>query len=114
MKHSMKLQKEPFEKIKNGSKTIELRLYDNKRKLIKIGDVINFTLISGDDSLFAKVVDLYLFDSFKSLYEKLPLTKCGYADASRAHFEDMEEYYSKEEQALYGVVGIEIELVKGN
>lgn len=114
MKHLMKLQKEPFEKIKNGSKSIELRLYDNKRKLIKIGDIIIFTLIGSDDSISVKVIDLHLFDSFKSLYEKLPLTKCGYADVSRAHFEDMEKYYSKEEQALYGVVGIEIELVKEN
>ena len=32
MLHTMKLKKEPFEKIKNGSKTIELRLYDEKRQ----------------------------------------------------------------------------------
>lgn len=33
MKHQMKLNNEPFESIKNGTKTIELRLYDEKRRL---------------------------------------------------------------------------------
>ena len=30
MLHKMKLNKEPFEKIKNGTKTIEFRLYEEK------------------------------------------------------------------------------------
>ena len=45
MKHkamNMKLNKEPFEKIKSGEKTIELRLYDEKRRKIKAGDTICF------------------------------------------------------------------------
>ncbi len=114
MQHKMKLQKEPFEKIKNGSKSIELRLFDDKRRLIKVGDIINFTLIGSDDFISVKVIDLHLFDSFKSLYENLPLAKCGYIDVTKAKPEDMEEYYSKEEQSLFGVVGIEIELIKEN
>ena len=31
MKHEMKLNNEPFERIKNGTKTIEMRLNDEKR-----------------------------------------------------------------------------------
>lgn len=33
----------PFERIKNGTKTIEFRLYDEKRKQIKVGDKIEFS-----------------------------------------------------------------------
>ena len=40
MLHKMKLKLSPFEKIKDGSKTIELRLYDEKRQKVKIGDFI--------------------------------------------------------------------------
>ena len=40
MKHEMKLNNGPFERIKNGTKTIELRLNDEKRKLLKIKDLI--------------------------------------------------------------------------
>ena len=34
MIHKMKLNKSPFERIKNGTKTIEFRLYDEKRQQI--------------------------------------------------------------------------------
>lgn len=37
MKHRMNLHKAPFEMIRSGAKTIELRLYDEKRKKIKAG-----------------------------------------------------------------------------
>lgn len=40
MKHEMKLNNGPFERIKNGTKTIELRLNDEKRQLLKIKDLI--------------------------------------------------------------------------
>ena len=38
MLHKMKL-----ERIKNGTKPIEFRLYDEKRQQIKIGDKIEFS-----------------------------------------------------------------------
>ena len=38
----MNLHKAPFQMIKSGAKTIELRLYDEKRKKIKAGDIIEF------------------------------------------------------------------------
>ena len=42
MVHKMKLQESPFEKIKNGTKTIEFRLYDEKRSKIKKVTKLNF------------------------------------------------------------------------
>lgn len=30
MRHTMKLKEDPFERMKNGTKTIEFRLYDEK------------------------------------------------------------------------------------
>ena len=38
MKYNMKLNNEPFNLIKNGTKTVELRLNDEKRKLLNIGE----------------------------------------------------------------------------
>ena len=35
MLHKMKLNESPFERIKEGTKTIEFRLYDEKRRKIK-------------------------------------------------------------------------------
>ncbi len=112
MIHSMKLRKEPFESIKKGRKTIELRLYDEKRQSICVEDIICFTLIDGGEEIYAKVIKLHVFPSFKELYESLPLDKCGYDDVGDAKYKDMEDYYSITEQEQYGVVGIEIILLK--
>ena len=43
MIHKIKLNESPFERIKNGTKTIEFRLYDEKIQQIKIGDQIEFS-----------------------------------------------------------------------
>ena len=43
MNHNMNLSPVPFEMIKSGQKTIELRLNDEKRQRIKTGDTIIFS-----------------------------------------------------------------------
>ena len=113
MKHQMKLCPEPFELIRTGNKTIELRLNDEKRQKIRFGDIVEFTQTETGEKLTAEVTDLFQFDSFAELYQKLPLLKCGYteADISNAKPEDMELYYSLEQQKEYGVLGIEIKMI---
>ena len=116
MKHTMQLRPEPFGKIKSGKKTIELRLYDEKRQKIQVGDTICFVNTeNGADTITVLVENLFVFASFEELYRNLPLTKCGYkeTEVSTASPQDMEQYYAKEEQAQYGVVGIEICVVEG-
>lgn len=41
MKHTMKLNSILFRKILNSKKDIELRLYDQKRQMIRVGDILN-------------------------------------------------------------------------
>lgn len=108
--HYMKLNPTPFDLIKNNIKTIELRLYDEKRKNIRIGDMICFTQIETGETLYRKVEQLHIFESFTQLYKKLDLLKCGYTltNIDNASHRDMELYYTKEEQLLWGVVGIEL------
>lgn len=111
MTHNMKLNDVPFETIKNGTKTIELRLYDEKRRKIKIGDTICF---KGKASTIKAIVKaLHIFRNFDELYAALPLDKCGYTadELATASPEDMLEYYTKEQIEKYGVVGIEIEVI---
>lgn len=108
MRYNMKLKEDPFNKIKNGTKTIELRLLDEKRKLLKIKDEIEFTNINTNEKLLTVIEDLYKFDSFEELYKHFDKVSIGYEENEEANPEDMEEYYSKEEQLKYGVVGIKI------
>lgn len=113
MLHQMKLHCEPFDMIKSGEKIIELRLYDEKRRAISVGDEIEFTLSGGEEKIVRKVIALHIYESFSELYDNLPLLKCGYTekDISTASPDDMNVYYSKEKQAKYGVIGIELALV---
>lgn len=114
MTHEMNLHDEPFDMIASGKKIYELRLYDEKRRNIKVGDLIRFTRSrGGEDSISCLVVGLHLFGSFTELYASLPLLRCGYTeeDIDTASPSDMDIYYSKERQADYGVVAIEIKLI---
>ena len=106
----MKLNESSFEMIKSGVKSIELRLFDEKRQKIKTGDDIIFTNTATGEKLCATVKTLHRFDSFDALYSALPLLQCGYTaeDVGTASPSDMEQYYSAEEQKKYGVVGIEL------
>ena len=108
--YKMKLYSAPFEMIKSGEKTIELRLFDEKRQQVKVGDKILFTNIANGETLNTTVLKLHRFDSFKELYKSLPLLQCGYTreNIDKATPSDMEQYYSVEEQNKYGVVGIEL------
>ena len=114
MAHKMNLYQEPFEMICNGQKTIELRLNDEKRQKIKVGDMIEFSQTETGEKLTAEVIALHKFDSFAELYQKLPLLKCGYteSDITTAKPEDMNLYYTPEQQEKYGVLGIEIKAIR--
>ena len=72
MLHKMKLQEDPFERIKNGTKTVEFRLYDEKRRTIQIGDEIEFSKLPElQEKLLVKVIDLYKEESFEKLFKKV-------------------------------------------
>ena len=113
MKHTMKLRPNPFRMILCGEKTYELRLYDEKRQCIKIGDKIVFVNTKTDEQLVVSVKSIHIFKNFTELYQALPLLKCGYTEENltTANPADMEEYYSKEQQMQYGVVAFEIERI---
>lgn len=111
MKHEMRLHDQPFKLIKAGTKTIELRLYDEKRQQIQVRDEITFTNRATGEVLNVKVIAMHIYSSFADLYRDYDKVSLGYSKDEEAKPEDMELYYSKEEQEKYGVVGIEIQLI---
>ena len=111
----MKLFSEPFEKIRKGEKTIELRLNNEKRRKIRVGDTIFFHRYDREyDVIVCTVSELYHFKDFEELYRSLPLERCGYTkeEAPAAGPEDMLEYYPLERQREYGVLGIGIRKIE--
>jgi ASC-1-like (ASCH) protein len=65
----MKLQSEPFGQIQSGTKKIEIRLFDEKRQKIHVGDTIFFSCMDNElDTIQTKVTDLVQFGTFKELF----------------------------------------------
>ena len=109
--HYMKLHNDPFNLIKSGTKTIELRLNDLKRQKIKVDDLIEFTNRITDEKMVVRVVDLIKFNNFSDLYKNISKVSMGYREDEDANPSDMELYYSLEEQEKYGVLAIKIEMI---
>lgn len=117
MVFTMRLETEPFEKLKNGQKKIELRLYDKKRQQINKGDTIKFVSLKEPcDTILTQVTDIYRAESFADLYNILSLNELGYAEneLNIASPKDMDKFYSFEEQSKYGVVGFRLMLLENN
>ena len=111
MKHEMKLNNKPFVSIKNGTKTIEMRLNDEKRQLLKVNDIIEFTNIETLEKMDVLVLGLYRYPSFDLLYKAFDKVSLGYDESEEANPQDMGQYYSKEEQEKYGALGIKIKKI---
>lgn len=111
MLHKMKLQEDPFERIKNGTKTVEFRLYDEKRRTIQIGDEIEFSKLPElQEKLLVKVIDLYKEESFEKLFKKVFVGEDKEKIIEKA--KSMNRFYTLEQEKEYGVVGIKIEIIK--
>ena len=110
MTHILKLQPKFFDFIKDGTKRIELRLFDEKWQQININDIIEFKREPEQiDSLKVKVIGLLKYRSFEDLFEDFPIEIL--ADNSMTKNEllnVLEEFYTPEKQEKYGVLGIKI------
>lgn len=106
----MRLHPGPFEAIKSGEKIYEMRLNDEKRQQMKIGDMIEFVSRADGTSFEAEIVGLSYYKNFAEMYTALPLDKCGYKadEVANAKPEDMEQYYSPAEIEKFGTVAIKL------
>ena len=114
MEHQMKLYESPFDRIKSGKKRIEIRLFDEKRQSLNLGDIITFSKLPDiDDSLSVEVIGLLRYGTFQDLVDDFPMSYFGYTDDhdKGAFVESVYQIYSKEDEQKHGVLGIRIKLV---
>lgn len=107
----MHLDNEPFSLMKDGHKTIEVRLNDVKRQSIELGDIISFINNKTGQSLDVKVINLLRYPDFDSLFDSSDIYDFG-SNNKILSVEKMRNYYSSEDEKEYGVLGIKIELIK--
>ena len=113
MEYEMKLQPEYYDYIFKGTKRIEIRLNDEKRRKIKLGDIIKFAKEPELKETFkVRVIGLLHYNSFNDLCRDFPIEMLANAKMTKKELiRVLEQFYSKEEQKKNGVLGIRIELL---
>lgn len=112
MKHELKLRPEYYNYILNGTKRIELRLNDEKRSKIKIGDTITFKKDPElTESFNCTVTALLNYKSFVDLFNDFPIEMLADKSMSKKDLlNTLKEFYTPEKQKEYNVLGIKIKL----
>ena len=106
----MNLNSNVFNLIVNQCKKVEMRLNDEKRQNLTVGDIIVFTNKDSKEEIIVEVTELRHFKSFDELYSSYEKTILGYKKDEIANPNDMLVYYTKAQIEKYGVLAIEIKL----
>lgn len=107
----MRLTSIPFYNIKNGNKTIEIRLFDEKRKNLRIGDNLIFNLKDSNENIKTKIINLKQFENFEKVYLYYPVNKYEKNHKNiKSAVDSMYKYYSKEDEEKFGVIVIEFKI----
>ncbi len=113
MEHQLKLQPQYFDFILYGTKRIELRLYDEKRQRLQIGDTLTFVKEPDrTETLTARIVGLLHYRTFADLLADFDIAVLADKSMTKAALlAELGKFYPPAEQARYSVVGIKIELL---
>ncbi|PEJ28468.1 hypothetical protein CN677_27155 [Bacillus pseudomycoides] len=116
MIHHMGLYKEYFQSIEEGKKIFEVRLNDEKRRKIKVGDIIEFIQVPEENkTLQVKVLELCKYDTFKEMYENIPF---HLFDCEGWTLDEMingtYEIYTPEQEKIWGTLAIKIQTLNKN
>ncbi len=112
--HVMKLEKKWFDYIVSGRKNIEGRLYDEKRRRVRIGDCVLFKSTNDrvNRLLYTIVKGLRRYNSFREMLisEGIERVLPGVHNINEG-VNIYYKYYSPVEEQKYGVLAIEVDLL---
>ena len=108
------LYKDIFENVKYGTKSIEVRVNDEKRRRLKVGDKITFLLRPDDvESIDAVVEDLIYYKNFEDLVEDYTEEELYSSEYTKEEFLTLlKKFYSDEEIDKYGTVAIRFRILQ--
>ena len=111
--HEFRLDEDIFEVVKNGTKRVEVRLFDNKRRKMKVGDeLVFFKRPLEEEKIVTKIIGLKTFKNFNELVKEYDVSRLYLDTFTKEQFiKLLERFYSYEEQEKYGVVAIEFEVI---
>ena len=110
----MKLNGQSYEAITHSTKRVESRLFDEKRKNIRVDDIIEFTTNDPlpSRSIVVRVVEVMCFPTFASLVKFYPRIDLGFSEETSEEqiLSQIYKIYSQVQGLQFGVVGIRFEL----
>ena len=103
------LDSDIFDIVDNGSKNVEIRLNDEKRRQLNVGDTLVFLRRPDDiDSVRATITNLVYLNSFEDVFNNYGMKRVYLENTSKEDYINlMKRFYSDEEVSEYGVVAIE-------
>lgn len=113
MNYEMKLYSNYFNKVKEGKKKIEIRLFDKKRRTIKIGDKITFLKLPDlSECVEVRVLDFKIYKNFEKLANDFEVIEMGFEFNTKEELINsriIEEIYSEDEIRINGLIAFRIE-----
>ena len=106
------LDSDVFEIVKNKQKNIEIRVNDEKRRKLKVGDELIFLKRPlEEDKLYADVTFLDYYDNFEQLVNYYDMKNLYLEDYTKEELlNKLYSFYNKKEIEKYGVVAIGFKL----
>lgn len=110
----MGLYGEYFLSIISGKKKVEVRLFDEKRRKIKVGDLIEFTKVpEQNEILIVEVTKIQVYESFKQMYQDIPFIDFDCDGWTMEEILDNTyEIYTPKQEKEWGVVAISIKYLE--
>ncbi len=96
--------------ITSGKKRVEVRLYEEKRRKIKVGDLIEFIKVpEQDETIRVEVTGLRTYKTFEAMYKDIPFEEF---DCEGWTMEEMVrgtyDIYSPQQEKEWGTLAIYI------
>ena len=100
----MKLQPNYYNYMLHGTKRIEIRVYDEKRKNLNLGETITFLKEP-------EIIGLLRYENFEELFQDFDISILADKSITKETLKkELEQFYPTEKQEKYGVLGIRVEL----
>ena len=114
MKMQVHLHPDIFEIVLNGTKKVEARLNDEKRRKLKVGDTLEFLKRPlEEEKILASVTSLDYYPNFEELVKHYDIKDLYLEDFTKEDFlNTLTRFYTKEDQEKYGVVAIGFRIEK--
>ena len=108
------LHPEVFDIVLNKDKDVEIRVNDEKRRKLNVGDTLVFLNRGNEEEqIRATITNLVYFNNFLEVTEAYDMKRIYLEETTKEEYINlMKQFYNDEEVKEYGVVAIEFKLEK--